>query len=117
MDPHRNESVVELNRDTVKLWREAKAAVVAWEKAATHYEMMLKVQLGDAFAGMIDDEKVITWRPQNKYATASLRRDYPDLTEHFMESKLVTDINMERFAAQHPDIADQYRVRSFRDAQ
>ena len=54
-DPHANESTAELDRDVFKLWQEAKAAEKAWEAEAERLKKKIVADLGEAFAGTIDD--------------------------------------------------------------
>ena len=114
-DKHAEEPVVEIDKDYFKLWREAKDAAAAWEKEVTRLRALLEEQLGRNTAGTIDGEKVLTWRPSATYAVARIREEFPDLTEHFMKHKMVKELDIEAFAAAHPDIAEQYRSRSFRE--
>lgn len=113
-DPHANEPTVEVHRDTWKLYQEATDAVVAWTKERDRLKVQLQDELGDAYAATVDGKKVATFRPQDNWATAALRKDYPDLTDHFMRHRVHVELDVEAFAAQHPDIAEKYRVRSFR---
>ena len=112
-DPHADEPTKELDRDIIKLWREAKAAEKAWKAEAERLYKRLTAEIGDAYAATVDGEKVLAYRPKSAYAEGRLQRDYPDLTEHFMEYRAA--FNVWEFAKAHPDIADQYRIRALVD--
>jgi hypothetical protein len=116
-DKHAEEPVTEIDKDYFKLWKEARAAADAWNKEVVRLRGLLEEQLkaARATAGTVDGEKVLTFRPSNTYAVAQLREQYPDLTGHFMKHTMVTELDIAAFAAAHPDIAEQFRSRSFRE--
>lgn len=115
-DPHANEPVEELDRDKVKLYFEAKAAVKAWTEEMVRRKKDLIDTMGDAFAGTVDGEKVVYHRPKDQWAITRLVKDFPDLTAHFFKPQLTQVFQIEEFVVAHPDIAEQYRVRAFTDA-
>jgi hypothetical protein len=41
-------------------------------------------------------------------------KDYPDLTQHFMQVEEVRSLDVQRFASANPEVASRYRVREFR---
>jgi hypothetical protein len=112
-DPHANEPTVELDRDTVKLLYEAKEAVRLWTIEYNRLKRKLTDTLGDAFAGTVDGEKVVLYRPKDQYAIKQLEADYPDLVEHFKRMELREVLDVAAFGARHPDILTKYRVRAF----
>jgi hypothetical protein len=114
-DKHDNEPVVEISKDYYQLWREAQTNAKGWEQEAKRLRGILEESIGDAYAATVDGEKVVTYRPGNSYATVKLQEAYPDLTTHYMVRKYVTELDMTAFAAAHPEIAEQFRVRSFRE--
>lgn len=111
-DKHADEPTVEVDRDTVKLMKEAKANAKAWTDEYERLRKKFENELGDAYAATVDGEKVFTYRPRNSYAAARIIKDYPDLTQHYFEYKATNTFNLERFVAEHPEIAEQYRTRS-----
>ena len=111
-DPHAGELTAEVSPDLVARLDAAKAAAKAWTEEANRLAARLRVEMGDAFAATVNGEKVYTYRPQDKYAVARLRQDYPDLTKHFMRHEMTETLDVSAFAARHPQIADQYRVRA-----
>ena len=111
-DPHAGEMTVEINRDTYKLYQEALAAVKAWTEELNRLKATLVAELGDAFAGTVDGQKVVAHRPKDQYALTRLRQDYPDLTEHFMKWKTEQVFDVEAFGKQHAEVLDQYQVRA-----
>lgn len=113
-DPHADEPTVEVDSNLWKLWNQAVTNAEGWANEAKRLRAQLEESLGDAYAATVDGVKVLTYRPTKKYADARLRKDFPDLTEHFVRVEKVEVLDTERFAAQHPDIAEKYRIRSFR---
>lgn len=112
-DPHAGEMTVEVNRDIWKLYEEALAAIDGWTKEANRLRKQILQDMGDAYAGTIDGQKVVAHRPKEQYAISRLRNDYPDLTERFLAWKTEQVFDQEAFAAAHPEIMEQYRVRAF----
>ena len=112
-DPHANEPTQELDADKVKLLYEAKANMQGWAAEYNRLKREVTDTLGDAHAGTVNGEKVIYFRPKDQYAVTRLEKDYPDLVEHFKEARVTYEVDMDRFRAQHPDIAALYRVRAF----
>jgi hypothetical protein len=113
-DRHANEPTVELDQDLYKYYLEAVDAVDRWEKELKRRRARLEEQLGANFAGTVNGVKVITYRPTAKYAEARLIKDFPDLTSHFFRTVVKEEFQIQDFATSHPEIADQYRTRSFR---
>lgn len=114
-DKHANEPVIEIDPDLFHKFGEAKVAVAAWTAEMERLKKLILAQAGDAYALTVGGEKVLTHRPQVNYADARLRKDYPDLTEHFMTMKVETVFDVEAFAAHHPEIAEKYRVRALKE--
>lgn len=113
-DPYANEPTAEVDRDHYLAWVKAKDAAARWHKEADRIEQLLKKSLADAHAGTLNGVKVLTNRPQKNYAAAAIRRDYPDLAQHFLQRVVKEEFQVDDFAAAHPDIAEAYRIRSFR---
>jgi len=113
--PYADEPTQEIDRAIFAKWQEARSNADAWMKEAQRLRAHLESMIGDSFAATIDGIKVLTYRPGSKYATAAIRRDYPDLTQHFMTTRLVEELDVDRFLMVHPEIAEKYRVRSFRE--
>ena len=114
-DPHENEMTVELDRDKVKLLKEAKDAILRWTKHYNRLKQELMASLGDATAGTVDGSKVIYYRPKDQYALGQLERDYADLVQHFMKLEVKEVLDVEAFRAAHSEILEKYRVRAFVD--
>ena len=113
-DPHAEEPTVEVDPDYYKNWREAQQAEALWHDEVLRLRAILEKQIGDAYAGTINGDKVITYRPERRYATRSIQRDHPDLTQHFMKRVVVEEFQTDDFIHAHPEIAEKYRIRSFR---
>lgn len=112
-DPHANESTVEIDQDTFKQWQEAVLFMKGWEAEAVRLKAKLLEQLGDAFAGTVNGEKVIAYRPKDQWASTRIQKDYPDLVQHFIKYKTEEVFDLDAFGNAHPEILDQYRVRAF----
>lgn len=100
------------------LWQEylrAKSAREGWAKIEAKCLEAIKASMGDAYAITYEGAKVATNRPQANYAVARLCADYPDLTQHYMRVETKSVLNVDLFTRAHPEIAEKYRVRSFRE--
>lgn len=115
-DPHADEPVVDLDKETYRLWLQAANNAGGWMKEAERLKKRLIDQIGDAYAGIVDGKKVIYYRPADSWATARLVKENPDLAEHYMVPATGEVFDMDRFRRVHPDIAEKYRTRSFRNA-
>src|SRR5262245_45655238 len=113
-DPHKDEPTVQVDEGLVRQWYEAESNASRWKSHAAKLRGLIEEQIGDAFAGMVGNDKVITFRPTARYAEAALIKAYPDLTQHFMRPVTNEVFDLEAFQIRHPEIAEQFRVRSFR---
>lgn len=116
-DKHADEVTVSLDPDLFAKYREAELAEEGWHKIKLIYRKQIEdlFTASGAFAATVDDEKVITYRPTKSYAVEAMQRDYPDLTKHYTHVVTKEVLDTELFAKAHPDIAERYRVRSFRE--
>lgn len=113
-DKYANEPTVELPEDKVVAWKAADDAAKRWQEHADALKKELIELIGSAHAVMVDDKKLITYRPSQKYAESRLIKDYPDLTQHFINEKVRLEFDLESFIRRHQAIADKYQVRQFR---
>lgn len=113
-DPYASEETVEIDATLHAKWLEAATNAKQWQQEADRLKAALVQEIGDAYAGTINGYKLITYRPEERYAVARLRKDYPELTEIYVAPVTSYEFDMERFRKAHADLADQYRVRSFR---
>jgi hypothetical protein len=115
---HDSEPKVELDNHAwlYRSWREAEDNAAAWKKVAEERRKELEQLIGDAYAATVDGSVVITYRPTEKWATAALVKAYPELTQHYMRTKETRELDLELFRRAYPEIADAFRVRTFRDA-
>jgi hypothetical protein len=113
-DKYASESTQEIQANAYLAWIKAKTAADAWKAEELRLREVLELAMGDADAATIDGQKVITHRYTDKIATRRLMEDYPDLTEHYMIDSVVHEFNLSAFLLTHGDIAEKYRVRSFR---
>jgi hypothetical protein len=116
-DKHADEPAVEADRAIWDRYLDAKSNAIQWEKIAAGYRAQLELEAGDAFALTIDGVKVATYRPTATYAVKRLQADYPDLTAHYRTVVTKQELDMNLFAKAHPEIAEKYRVRSFREVE
>lgn len=112
-DPHAGELTTEVNEDLWEKYEEALGRVTEWTEYADKLKTMILEQLGDAYAGTVNGEKVVAHRPKQQYAATRIQKDYPDLVQRFMRWKTEEMFDLDAFVAAHPEIAEQYRVRAF----
>lgn len=112
-DPHAGEMTVEINRDIFKAYEEGLAKLQEWTEYVNKLKASILEQLGDAYAGTVDGDKVVSHRPKKQYAESRIRQDYPDLTQRFMRWKTEEVFDLPAFIQAHPEIVEQYRVRAF----
>lgn len=114
---HANEPTKEISKDLWQMRQVCQTEIAGWEKKLEEINAQIKAELGDAFAATVLGTKVVTYRPTAKYATATLIKDMPDLTQHYFHDRVTPVFDMDLFAASHPDIAAKYQVRSLRDVE
>lgn len=114
-DKHADEPTVEGDANVVKLWQDAERNAKQWKMIAKAYRNVLEDTLGDAFAITVDGKKVITYRPGESYAVSQMQKDFPDLTQHYVHEVATSVFDVDLFVKAHPEIAEKYRVRSFRE--
>ena len=113
-DPHADEPQVQLDEATYQAYLKAVSNADAWKREAERLKALLNEQLGDAYAGVVNDEKVITHRPTLTFRVSALLKDYPEITQHYIVTTVERKLDMDAFRKVHPDIAEQYQSRSFR---
>jgi hypothetical protein len=114
IDPYATESAKEIPGDLWRQYTETLANVEGWSRHLDFLKEQIQGYIGEAHAGTVGGEKVVTYRPTATYAVTPLRKAYPELTQHFETEKLVTQFDLEAFKRQHADLAEQFRSRSFR---
>ena len=116
-DPYADEPTTELDAEIYKLWQQARSNADGWVKEADRLRARLIIEVGDNTAGTINGVKVIYYRPSDSYATARLVKENPELTQHYMITPDPSEVfDLDHFKQVHPDIAERYRVRTFRNA-
>jgi hypothetical protein len=108
---------VEISPDKYKLLLEARRNVNGWMKEYNRLKQQLMEELGHAYAGTVDGEKVIYYRPKDQYALGRLEADYPDLVAHFKKMEVSEVLDVDMFRRAHAEILEKYRVRSFVERQ
>jgi hypothetical protein len=108
------DETVEVPADLVAKYQEAEVNASAWAKIRDQYKSQVQALLGSATAATVDGEPVFTYRPSEKWAEAQIIKHYPDMVQHFMRVEQREVFDLEAFRIRHPQIADQYRVRTFR---
>lgn len=116
-DKNAAEPTVEIASDMWNLYHEYLANATAWMKLAEELKKKIIEQMGDAFAVLVDGEKVATYRPTAKIAETALIKDFPDLAQHYIKQETRDVFDVQAFARTYPEIAERYRVRSFREVQ
>lgn len=113
-DEYADEPAVQVAADLYEEWVEMTKRIAKLQAYADDLKAALIKQIGDAHAGMVGNRKVLTHRPENRYATARLMKERHDLTQHFMRTVQKEEFDLEAFKVRHPEEAEQYRIRSFR---
>lgn len=114
IDPYANEPTAEIPGGLWTQYKETLENVTGWTKHLEYLKEQIQKHIGTAHAGTVGGKKVVLYRPTETYAIAALRKAEPELTQHFEFEKTVTEFDLAAFKAQHLDIAEQYRSRSFR---
>lgn len=116
VDPYANEPAVQIPPDLWQQYTEAVENAAGWNRHVDFLKEQIKKLVGDAHAGKVGDRKVVTYRPIDTWSVSGIRRDYSELAQHFDHEVTRVEFDFDAFAAQHPDIAEQYRSRQFRVA-
>jgi hypothetical protein len=111
---HDEEPRTEVQGDVYAQWLDARAQAVAWGQRAADLRAKLEDQMGTSTGGLVNGKLVVTYRYKQGYATQALMRDHPALTQHYMRTREVSELDIDQFALVHRDIADKYRIRQFR---
>ena len=113
-DPHAEEMSVQVDVATAIKWRTVEDEIARLRKVADALKKQLIDQIGDAYAGMIGDDKVITYRPTDRYAVKRMEDENRSLAQHFHREVTEVQFDDSAFIRAYPEIAEKYRVRSFR---
>lgn len=116
-DPFANELTAEIPATLWAAYLAARTNAEAWGEQATKYRAQIEEVLGDTPAGTVDGVKVLTYRPTARVAEFGIKRDYPDLIQHFTRTREVEEFDVKAFASAYPELADKYRSRQFRLAE
>jgi hypothetical protein len=114
-DKHAEEPVQEIDSDLYVKWLRARANAAAWKAEEDRFRAILEDSMGDATAGTVEGMKVVGFRPSSKWATKRLMEDYPDLANMYIKRTVVDEFDMVTFRKVHPEIANKYQVRAFRN--
>jgi hypothetical protein len=112
--PYADEPAVQLDPALVIQWRELEEKADQYKKEAAKVKALLMEKLGNATAGLVGEDKVITYRPSAAWATTRLMAEHGDLTQHFMRTVEREIFDLDAFRLRHPDIAKDYQIRTFR---
>jgi hypothetical protein len=112
-DKHADEAGVEIPADLWGQYVQYRSNAVQWQKMADAIKAKIMEALGNAHAALVAGQTVATYRPTSRYAEARIMADYPDLARHYTHEVTRDVLDIELFAKAHPEIAEQYRVRSF----
>ena len=113
-DKHADEATVEIDENLFKRHLMCVQNAKFWQDQAAETKAEILALMGEIPAALVGGAKVITHRTARNYATARLREDYPELTQHFMQTRLEEVFDIDMFSRLHPEIAEKYRVRSFK---
>lgn len=113
-DAHADEPRTEVQGDLYAEWVDAKTQAAAWKNRESKLRGELELQLGSNTGGTVNGRLVVTHRYKKTYATAALIRDNPALTQHYMKTRTVEELDIDEFVLVHPDVAAKYRIREMR---
>jgi len=116
VDPYQNEPAVQIPPDLWDEYTTGVRAVQEWEAYLEIRRAKIEELIGTAHAGMVGNKKVVTYRPINKWSVGGIRRDYAEMAAHFEHEVTRVEFDLNAFRAQHPDIAEKYQTRQFREA-
>lgn len=115
VDPHADEPTAELDPVKWALYVELLKAMEAGEQRLEDLRKEFEEAIGQAHAGVVDGKKVITFRPRTgSYNTTLLKKEYGELTQHFMHPVTRDALDMELFARAYPEYAAKYQTRDFK---
>lgn len=115
VDEHADEPTVELDPVKWALYVELLKAMEAGKQRLESLRKEFEVAIGAAHAGKVGDKKVITYRPRTgTYNTTLLKKEYGELTQHFMREETKDVLDMELFAKAYPEYAAKYQTRDFK---
>lgn len=114
-DKHADETSVELNPTKWALYQQYMQNHKYWLKLAVELKGELVTDIGDASAGLVAGQRVVTYRPTTTYAAVRMKADHPSLAQHYMHEVRTDVFDVELFAKAYPEIAEKYRVRQFRE--
>jgi hypothetical protein len=112
--PHDKEPTVEIPLELFRKYQEARRNREDWASWEKHYADQIQALMGNAPAATVDGKKVLSWRPSEKWSEVGIKREYPEIAQHFEITREVTTFDVKAFVAQHPDLAEPFRSRSFR---
>ena len=112
-DPNADEATVELDENAWAIYLTYVANAEYWTNEAKQLKAKFIESMGSATAALVGGAKVVTYRPSKKYAEAAMQKDHPNLTQHYRHTVQTEVFDVELFVRAHPEIAEQYRVRSF----
>jgi hypothetical protein len=116
-DKYADEPTVEVDKNLYDQWLHAKKASEAWEKIAKGYRQALISNIGEFAAATVNGVKVLSYRPSEAYAEKRMQEEFPDLTEHYTHEVTTKVFDVDLFVRAHPEIAEKFRVRTFREIQ
>src|SRR5678815_5044356 len=108
------EPTVEIPLELFRKYQEARRNREDWASWEKHYADKIQELMGDKPAATVDGKKVLSWRPSEKWSEVGIRREYLEIAQHFDVTREVTRFDVKAFVAQHPDLAEPFRSRSFR---
>lgn len=102
-------------RDLLKRHREAIDSEAAWKKVKENLAAEIREKLGDATAGVIGNEAVVTYRYKDSFAEKRFIEENEELAKHYMRrvTKSVLDVDLVKQAL--PEKYNEYRGRELRN--
>lgn len=116
VDPYASEPAVQIPPDLWDRYSKAVSAYNGWKAYLESLREEIEAVIGDAHAAKVGDQKVITYRPIDTFSVAGIKRDYPEIAQHFVHEVTREEFDLAAFRKQHAEIAEKYQSRQFRIA-
>jgi hypothetical protein len=116
-DKHAEETTIEAPEALWIQYQVYRRKEEEWRKLAegVRDQLIAEMNAQNATAVLVAGAKVASYRGQANYAVARIREDYPELAAQYQREEMTTKFDIELFSKVHPEIAEKYRVKSFKE--
>jgi len=84
-----------------------------YKRAAEILRGRIEQELGDATEGKVGDRTVCTWRATGQFNASRLAKERPELAAKYTREVVRQELDVERLAAELPELHQAYRSRRF----